>query len=687
VSGFVRRFTSTPSVDVITAIEGINIIDLPPPSPPQGVSTNVACLVGEFADMTYGVAVDSAGAITTFGNPIEIFSGADLLNKLGGFDSTIGQFGVACGNGYVELRNKTFGRLVVVPVNLASASGIRMWRQLPTNKSATDPTPVVPVSAATVPAAYLLKDGTQALERMKVGRAVQFTALVNYLGGTDGSVTNAAPSATQTFTSAGGGFTTVLRPDGKIGVQVGDILVTGVIGLTGPQLDDARTTRVVSITSDTVLVVQSLDATVAAWTTTSAVIVWRLHPASTADSYGDGAGSLMSAQGSFTVPVRPTTNDAGTGASGTDGTWPTGTSLLPVIAPPALTATSADPLSGLAGKVGPTVAVAYTAAVQRPNAPNITAIDTLYTNAMASLLNDGVPETEVTHVWCARKSSTIRSQLLLLATNRSARGAGLTASISPELGQSLTTSLTTVTGSADPGVGANRDERVFYSWPPVITLVPEAVNIPINGADGSVVLDGTLDTTGDGWLASILSNLAPERNPGESTSTTQTVLKPCLGTGRQIPFLDINAWTLMRLRGIAGIRFDKTTGPEFQSGVTTSLNNGQKNINRRKMADYIEDSLAQALKPFCKLPFSNETQDGAIAQCTDFLDLLLSADNASFQRISGYQLDPKSGNTPALTARGVFVIIVRVRTLATADFIVLQCEIGEGVVVTGQVGG
>lgn len=682
---FIRRFTSMPPIDVITAIEGIIIIDQPPPSPPNGATTNVVALVGEFADMTYAVAVDSNGVISTFPTPIEIFSGQDLLNKVGGWDSTLGQFGNAMGNGYAELRNKTFGRLIVVPVNLASAAGVRMWRFLPTNKSATDPTPVVPVSAATVPGGYLFKDAAQALERIKIAKAITFTGDISYLGGTDGSVTNAAAAATNTFTSAGGGFTTVQRPDGKTGVQVGDILVTGVIGAGTPQGDDSGQHRVVSVTSDTVIVVQAMDGTNFAWTTTSAIIVWRLHPAASADSFGDGASSLLSSQGSFTVPVRPLTNDAGTGSSGSDGTWPTGTALNPLVAPPALTATSADPLSGLAAKVGPSTAVAYTHLVQAPNAANDATIDVLYQAALNALLNDSAPASEVSHVWAARKSSTIRSSLLLHAVNESARGTGRTCSISPPLNLPASTSLTTVTGTADPGVGANRNERVFYDWPATRTLIPEAVGTLIATADGGQTSDGIIDVTSDGWMSSLMGNLAPERNPGEVTDTTQTVLKPILGNSRGTPNLDINAWELLRLRGIAGIRIDANTGPEIQSGVTTSLTNGQKNINRRKMADYIEDSLAIILKPFAKLPMSDEVVDSAVGQCNDFLDLLLSPDNAAFQRISGFQIDPISGNTPDLTARGIFVIIVRVRTLATADFIVVQAEIGEGVVVTGQI--
>ena len=54
-------------------------------------------------------------------------------------------------------------------------------------------------------------------------------------------------------------------------------------------------------------------------------------------------------------------------------------------------------------------------------------------------------------------------------------------------------------------------------------------------------------------------------------------------------------------------------------------------------------------------------------------------------RIAAYQVDDKSGNTAANLALGIFVIIIRVQSLATADFIVLQAEVGTNVSITAQV--
>jgi len=684
MSGFIRRFTTFPPENVITAIEGINIVDLAPPAAIGGVDTNVVALVGEFADMTYAIAVDTSGVFTSVTKPQEVVSGQDVLNKFGGFDETIGQFGGDCGSGYVEMRNKTFGRLILAAVNLASASGVRVWRELPTNTSATNPTPVIPLAGATAAAGRVFKQSLVAAERMKLAVHVDFSAEDEYKTAVDGSVTAVGAAVTQIFTSATGSFLTLSRSDGKVGVEIGDILVLGVIGAAGAQGANARTYRVRSITDATNLVVERLDGSSFNWTT-GAALAYRIHPGRAADSYGSGAGSVLTSQGSFTVAARPLTNGAGTGVDSSDGTWAVNTAIEPLVAPPAPTATTWDPLSGLAGKVGPTTAVAYTANVQRTNAVNHASIDALYATAVDSMLADEIPSSEVTHVWAARKSSTIRTKLRSHVLSSSANGVGRTCSIAPELDQTQSTALTTVTSDADPGVGANRDESVFYHWPPVLTFVPEAVGFFIRRADGSTTTDGMVDVGGDGWMSAIMGNLPPERNPGEASGTTKRVLAPVLGYARAVPTLDINSWKLLRLRGIAGIRMDKTVGPIFQSGVTTSLLSKQKNINRRKMANFIEDSIAQALKPFVKLPMSEQFKDGVLGQVDDFLTSLLSPDNPSAQRISGYTLDGKSGNTLQSEDKNIFVMIVNVRTLASADFIVVQVNAGEGVVVTSQV--
>jgi hypothetical protein len=50
MAGFVRRFTSVPTLEVIRELEGLIIVDLAPPAPATGAGTGTVLLVGEFED-------------------------------------------------------------------------------------------------------------------------------------------------------------------------------------------------------------------------------------------------------------------------------------------------------------------------------------------------------------------------------------------------------------------------------------------------------------------------------------------------------------------------------------------------------------------------------------------------------------------------------------------------------------
>jgi hypothetical protein len=190
-----------------------------------------------------------------------------------------------------------------------------------------------------------------------------------------------------------------------------------------------------------------------------------------------------------------------------------------------------------------------------------------------------------------------------------------------------------------------------------------------------------LDVGSDLYMASLLSNLPPENNPGQGVAPVPELMSTILGLQRSAPQLDLAEYVNLRARGVASPRIDATVGPIFQSGITTSLTSGQKNIARRRMADFIQDSIARSLNPFSKMVLRDSLRDSIVAEVDAFLSGLLSVDNPAAQRIADYQIDDRSGNTAARLAKGIFTIIVRVRTLASADFLVLQTEIGEGVVI------
>jgi hypothetical protein len=672
MAGFIRRYGYSPGVETITLIEGVIIVDLPPPGAINGVSSGTVGLAGEFPDMTYATAVDSAGLVTTNVRPVEVTSGQDMLDKVGGWDATLGDFGNTGGSGFEAVRNKTFTRLILAPVNLASAAAGRAWRDLPTNQSATVATPSVTLQGGRVEAGREFISG---VNKVRLGKRINFTALGHYKNAIDGAVTSGAPALFQTFNSATGNFLTAFNGGP---VPKGHILVLGQVGGAGALGANAFTYRVTTTAvSATALVVEKMDAASFDWTTGTA-LPYRLHQGSDADS-GFATPSKLTDPAGYTLPCRPTV-----------ALIAAATSLSPTTVPPAVTASSWDVLSGLTLRSHVTAGFAYTANLQQPNTPYTAgvnaAIDAAYITAIDSMLQDVAPARDINIVFSARTSPSdaspqglIRAQLKTHVLNASAVGLGRTACTAPDL---RTVSASIATGDSSPGVGAQRHERVIYDWPGAQTFVPEAVDITLGTADGLNTTDGILDTRADGWLAAVLSNLPPERNPGQSGPPVDAVLAPILGLQRGLSALKMGDYINMRAAGICGLRMDKTVGPIFQSGITTSLVSGQKNIARRRMADFIQDSVSKSIIHFAKQPLTTKLKDDIVGEIDAFLTILQSPSNPPAQRIVGYVIDDKSGNTPELEAKGIFVVIGRVRTLASADFIVFQTEIGEGVVIT-----
>jgi hypothetical protein len=612
--------------------------------------------------MHYAVNVDEAtGAVTTKPQPVEVLSAQDLSEKVGGFDELLGEFGEALGNGFCELRNKKFSRLVVAPINLCSDHGQRVCRQLPTCKSGTDADPIVPVVGAVLPAGYEFRLAAVPADKVRLAQRVTFTDDPSLLQGLDATLV-ATPLPwphTQSVSLPTGGVLAA-------GIQKGDVMVLGVIDGAGALGANAGTFRVVSITSDVAVVVEQQNGDAFIWT--AGVCPFRFYPAATADSGGNNQLSDIPGSTVIVRNVGPDPLTTGTGAT---------VRLDPTSPAPAGTATTWHPLSGAVLLVLDTISVATE---QAPNAPNGAELAALYAAVLDALLDDAYPARDVNMIWPARKYSAIMTKLKQHVLEASSRGIGRVAFLAPDL---LVAAIGDAVSDTAPGVGATRDERIEYSWPGVQTFVPEAVGYPITGSDGNVHTDGFLDGSGEGWLLSVCSNLPPERNPGQAADPVPAVLAPITGFQRGLSgVLGLPEYKLLRQKGIAALRNDRNVGFIFQSGITSSLESGRKNINRRRMADFIEDSIAGRLVSFCKLPLTDALKDAARGEVYAFLNQLLSPNNPPAQRIAAFEVDVKSGNTPDLEAQGIFVIIARVRTLATADFIVLQAEIGEGVKIT-----
>ena len=669
-AGFIRRYGYFPGVEELTAIEGVVIVDQRSPGPIRGASYGVVAVVGETTDMSFCCTVNTSGVVQSKIRPQEIYGGTDLLDKMGPFSSKLGQWGGEMGNLFAELRNKAFTRLVTCPVDLirplsTTQYAIRVWRQLPTNRSATDTLPIVPCIAARVQAGTLFVDGSA--NKVYVAQSVDFTGKPVMSSGVDGTtVVTGFPAATTTIERASGSW--ILD-----GAAEGDLIVPGSLNTaTGTQNGDcavAGTVRIVSVDSATTVTVELLDGSnfVAStnWRAGTA-LAWRLHHASDGDSAGSaGTTHQLSEVGGYTVLAMPGT---ATIAAATD--------LTPSPAPTAPSGTYWDVFAGLAGITHPSGALTYDANLHAPNVAANATLRARYQLAFDALLNDDYPTNIISFLVSARKDSAIQAMMRAHCLTASSRGLSRDYCISPKLD---TIAESTVLGTAAPGVGgiggAVRSERGFYSWPGVRTFIPELVGTAVSCPDGTTTDEGVIDVTSDTWLACLMSNLQPELNPGQAADPVPRILAPIIGYQRGCPTLDMNDYILFKQYGICAPRMDRVVGPVFQSGVTTSLIAGETNINRRRMADFIQDSLAARYNQMAKMLGRDSVKDALLAETDAFLGDLFSDNNPEAQRIESYVIDDRSGNSPSLNAQGVWVVRSVVRMLMTLDTIVAQVEV------------
>lgn len=663
---FVRRYAFLPGMEELLKIEGVVIVDTPPAGAVEGVAQGCVGIVGEAVDMSAACAVNSSGEVFTKLVPQRIYSGTDQLTKLGGFDSRLGNTGDECGNLFLELANKRFSELVAQPVDLLTPSvggpthGIRLWRELPTNRSATSTIPLVPVSPASIQAGTDFTDGT---DRLTLAQSVSFTGSAPKTAAVNGTTTVAGlPAATVTISSPTAGFET-------FDVAVGDVVVVGSLAAAGGSQNlacaSAGLCRVVTVDSNSQITIQRMDGSNFAAATTwlaGTGLAFRVHPGTDADT---GAGTVLSGVSGYNVLSRPLTVDIVAASP-----------LSPVVAAPAPSATSWDPLSGLAGSVHPTGDVVYDANLHAPNVATNAVLLGRYEDAIDALGGDDEIPESVKILVSARKDDGIQLKMRSHCLTQSSVGKSRICVISPPL--SVAT-LDAAVAPSYPGVGGSgggavRDERVIYAWPGVRSYVRSAVSITIDRANGTTTTDGVVDGTFDTWVASLLSVLPPENDAGQALSPVPESFSLIQGYQLGAPSLNMDSYIQMKQSGICGLRITRQFGPHIQSAVTTSLTSGQQKINRRRFADFIQDSLAARYGYFSKLLGTESRKDQIVGETEAFGIELKNENNPAASRLDSYAIDSVSGNTPELTARGVFVVRSSWRMLSTLDVIVAQVD-------------
>lgn len=564
---FIDRYNSYPSDAVLTAIEGIKIIDLTPPGNIQGVGSNVVAVVGEFLRCGKRSNCYSPASSSNINIPTEIFGSQDLLDTFGGWSAWSNPGGARPapgnpgtlpldGNGFLAIRNRKFARLVCV--NVEQAVGTATITLTTNALGAGYELPF----AGKIPAGIRISDGGSPAQVFATTEDIEFTGA---------SVNGSLAAGISWIPTSSGGL------PGEVSYTM---TMTGVP-------------------------VRRLSGVVTTSFTTSGIV---LAPEATTCLPG------------YTLDCTLFTTATG-------------------------------------GEI------------------DESEMENNYIAALNTLLNDSKPANEVSVVYSARHRDNIvtgTGGLRDNAVTASAKGRGRIALVAPPLGTAHADAIK----SSAPGVGNyGLSDRVIYCYPGSNAFYPEIPSAYISSSSS-----GMLNWPAEPEMASILSQLPPERNPGEQTEYISHVQ----ATETGVTGLTRAKYEAYRASGIAALRIDPVTGVQFQSGVTSvnpATHPQLRNIYRRRMADYIQDSLAAALVAFNKSLNTPSKRNAIRGEIEAFMMDLLSANNPEMQRIAAYRVDEESGNTPTRLAQGIVVFLVEVQLLSTMDHLVLTCNIGETVEV------
>lgn len=331
-----------------------------------------------------------------------------------------------------------------------------------------------------------------------------------------------------------------------------------------------------------------------------------------------------------------------------------------------------------AGTLGVDVFAAGTAVF-----PLMKKIDSLYAAAIDKTRPTGSPQEDIGVIWAARRgfdATTVRTPLTNNAVNASEEGRGRIAIVAgPRVGAATATNgygdvATVATAKTDaqtvtPPESPGRSDRKLVTFP----------YIQIFSSD----LGKTIEVAPDSFMAATLSNFVEEKNPGAKNDFIQSILdlQPQFISSPMAKQDYIN----FRSKGVAALRKDRAVGWWFQDGVTSvdpAVFPTRAPIKRRRMADFIQDTLAGIGARFNKEPATTERIDSLVGEMESFLTSLKSPPNPSLMRIEDFSIDATTGNTPSLTALGIFTFIIKVRCLASMDTLVFETSIGETVTVT-----
>lgn len=311
-------------------------------------------------------------------------------------------------------------------------------------------------------------------------------------------------------------------------------------------------------------------------------------------------------------------------------------------------------------------------------------LEVAYRAAFAKTVDVNTVAREANIVASARASAGI---LTILSDNADlATSSGLRARKAigrPTLG----TDRLTMKGDAGVGVGANRNQRLFYCGVGFTTFIPEIQEV--GAVQGPGFTDnGVIEVGGDGFYANVRSILPPEENAGQFLGDTnvgslnvlslEDFYNPEVGGIN----LTIQDYTSFRREGIIVPRFTREFDWAFQSDVTSVdgvLDSNVADASRRFMADFIIDTYGDLAARYVKKLGSPNRRRALLLTTSSFMDGLVSPNNPDLARIDSFS--QRETSTQTQREAGFMLVSVKAKTFPALLAIQFTIEVGTTVVI------
>jgi len=723
---FVRRSTTTPTTEELAAIEQEWIIDRTPQTPLKGTGSGALLIVGEFED-------------GDFNTPTEVYGESDLESRFGGFGYTYGsslhQNPSARlhltenwnGNAHMKLQGLKPSRIIVCRPD-TSVGDVRF---------------TLAAGMRTDPATFALQNGDQLSVTTDSGGPANSTALVATVATVAGGALGAGladgdqitiqidelPAVTITFQAVDiNAALIVARINGFMGYACA-VVNGAAVDLRSIQLGSAAEVTLADITAGTLAkighvagstnpvgnnVANAAEVTAAEVVTlvrsgailaingeamadpvTGEVVIYRTGNAAGTVRVDDVVGAMATDLGLTTGATGLVTANIGAAFQVLAGTrvrnaaglewvvmrtieWPEGTVAAPNVATQDVEVRPGNDIGTLAGAVGGTVVIEVDLPTSRmvevTNPSNLSAaltepqIDAAYSAAFDATLNTESIARICNYSLSARRSDAVVRIGMQNAIDSSDEGCYGRKFISGS-------TLGTTAVAAIAKVASFRSDRLFYTHRGFLQTFPEIAALGASGGVGFVD-GGQLTIRADGPLAYLHCALNPEENIGQDTGLLTFL------DGLEVTTETYNRalYVAFKAAGICAPRIDDGV-LVFQSEVTASLIGGRTTQKRRAFADYSQDSFGVALAPYSKKLASDARRTGALSALTGLCEAWLSRVDPNGQRIDSYTTEETTAQHPDWDGLGIFGWKIRIKMLSSMDTLVIDTEVGEGVVI------